>query len=224
MSTDLIEYTHPDVFTIGVADGWAEPITDPATIDWPARQALAVIPFDVVDGRPLNPCASTGIRFGRNEMGFWGENLMADSIVTVTRVSPPGRFLLMIERRDGNGFAVPGGHVESGESGLVAALRELQEETGLVVSHEHCRVMPPRYVADPRSSDEAWAVTIAAHISLTAQSDLPAVHGGDDALRAVWVPALSYGGLVAALSDLGGTVFAAHVAMLQEFLGETPYP
>jgi ADP-ribose pyrophosphatase len=28
---------------------------DPTTIDWQARQSEAWIPFDVVDGRPVNP-------------------------------------------------------------------------------------------------------------------------------------------------------------------------
>jgi hypothetical protein len=38
-------YTHPDVLTIGVRDGWADPQTDPTRIDWAARQATAAIPF-----------------------------------------------------------------------------------------------------------------------------------------------------------------------------------
>ncbi len=76
-------YTHPDVLTLGVRQGWAEPETDPARIDWPARQAAAAIPFQVTGGRPVNPCEVTGVRHGRNEMGRWGENLMADALVTV---------------------------------------------------------------------------------------------------------------------------------------------
>ena len=39
-------FTHPDVLTAGVAEGWAEPETDPARIDWPARQGA-----DPVRGR-----------------------------------------------------------------------------------------------------------------------------------------------------------------------------
>jgi ADP-ribose pyrophosphatase len=121
-------YTHPDVFTTGVAEGWAEAETDPTRIDWPARQARAAIPFQVVDGRPVNPCESTSIRYGRNEMGFWGEQLMADALVTV--VLPPfgARYLLMVERDDGYGWAVPGGHVEPDETSVEAALRELAEK------------------------------------------------------------------------------------------------
>lgn len=215
-------YTHPDVFTDGVAEGWAEAETDPANIDWPARQARAAIPFEVIDGRPVNPCERTGVRYGRNEMGFWGEQLMADALVTVT-FGGGTRHLLMVERGDGYGWAVPGGHVEPGETGLEAAVRELGEETGLAVPPGACTVMPPRYVPDPRSSDEAWAVTIPVHISIDLGEDdvLPGVSGGDDARRAEWIPADAYTQLAANLDGwYGGHVFAAHAGMLRDFLGE----
>lgn len=212
-------YTHPDVFTAGVAGGWAEPETDPARIDWPARQARAAIPFEVIGGRPVNPCAKTGIRYGRNEMGFWGEQLMADALVTVALPPWGDRYLLMVERDDGYGWAVPGGHAEPGETGTSAAVRELAEETGLAAPPGTCRTMPPRYVPDPRASDEAWAVTVPVCIDLGTCGTLPGVTGGDDARRAEWIPAGSFAILQDALYHrYGGQVFAAHVAMLREFL------
>lgn len=213
-------YTHPDVLTLGVRQGWAEAETDPARIDWPARQARAAIPFQVTGGRPVNPCEKTAVRHGRNQMGLWGETLMADALVTVTWQA--ARYLVMVERDDGYGWAVPGGHVEPGETGIQAAIRELAEETGLAVSPELCQAQPPRYVPDPRASDEAWAVTIPVHIGLgeRAAAGLPETAAGDDARRAGWIPADCYGLLVHALRDLhGGTVFAAHAGMLRDFLG-----
>ncbi len=211
-------YTHPDVFTLGVAEGWAEAETDPARIDWPARQAAAAIPFGVTGGRPVNPCEKTAIRYGRNEMGRWGETLMADALVTVTLPPFAARYLLMVERDDGYGWAVPGGHVEPGESGTAAAVRELAEETGLAVPAEACRALPPQYVPDPRASDEAWVVTVPVHIGLGPQTELPAVAGGDDARCVVWIPADTYGALVTALGrGYGGQVFAAHANMLAGF-------
>lgn len=214
-------YTGPSVLTLGVTEGWAEAETDPANIDWAERQARAAIPFEVVDGRPVNPCEKTGITRGRNEMGRWGEQQMADALVTVTLAGT--RYLLMIERGDGYGWAMPGGHVEPGETALQAALRELAEETGLdamSVTGTVMVVQPARYVPDPRASDEAWAVTWPVGIDLVLAGTLPAVAGGDDARRAGWVPAGSYDQLCRDLArHFGGRVFAAHVPMLTEFLG-----
>ncbi|GAA0445263.1 hypothetical protein Acor_83440 [Acrocarpospora corrugata] len=101
-----VTYTHPDVLTTGVQEGWADPRTDPAHIDWPARQRAAALPFAVVNGRPLNPHAPTGIRYGRNELGHWGEQLAADAVVTATDADG-SRWLAMVERRDGHGWALP---------------------------------------------------------------------------------------------------------------------
>lgn len=211
-------FTHPSVLE-GIADGaeWADPVMDPAEIDWTERQARAAIPFKLVNGRPLNPFAPTGIRYGRNEFGHWGEALMADALVTVTVGG--ARRLLMVERDDGHGWAVPGGHVEDGETGAVAASRELQEETALVALPGDFRVLPARYVPDPRASDEAWAVTVPHVTDCGYCPRWPWVAGAGDARRAEWIPAGSYTCLTAAIGMLGGHVFAAHVPMLTEFLG-----
>ncbi|WP_018352198.1 NUDIX domain-containing protein [Longispora albida] len=211
--SEPVTYTHPDVFTTGVEQGWAERETNPAAIDWPARQAVAAIPFEVVDGRPVNPCASTGIRYGRNNLGLWGENLMADALVTARYDG--GLYVLMVERADGHGWAVPGGAVDPGETGLDGAIRELEEETGLTVDPLLWTVSEARYVPDPRGSDEAWAVTVAASAFLGTVLNLPAVRGCDDARRAEWVRADSRAALEEDLAQrFGGQIFAAHVDLV----------
>lgn len=210
-------YTHPDVLTRGVREGWAEPITDPARIDWAPRQAAAAIPFKVVDGRPLNPHAPTGIRYGRGELGHWGEKQAADAIVTARLDGV--RYVLLVERDDGHGWAVPGGYLDPGEDALCAAVRELAEETGLRLSGAFWTVRAARYVPDPRASDEAWMVTTPAVAEIGEVAALPAVVGADDARRAEWVPAGSYAVLVAWLAEVyQGRVFTAHEAMLSELL------
>ena len=211
-------YTHPDVLTVGVAEGWADPETDPTRIDWTERQRRALIPFQVINGRPVNPVERTGIRYGRNELGHWGEQACADALVTAT--TPDGhRRIVMVERSDGHGWAIPGGKVDPGETPVQAAVRELAEETGLSLPDAHWRTTPPRYVPDPRASDEAWMVTVLAVADLGQVDTLPAVAGADDAARAAWVRADTYDTLTRHLAErYGGRVFRAHVAMLQEAL------
>jgi ADP-ribose pyrophosphatase len=212
-------YTAPEVFTAALAgESWADPRTDPTRIDWTARQAAALIPFKVVDGRPVNPGERTPVRYGRNELGHWGEQRCADAIVTLSDMYGH-RWLLMIERKDGHGWALPGGYVDQGESPLAAAIRELREETGLSPYGGHrWEEMRPRYVPDPRASDEAWMVTVPVQFVLGPSR--PAVEGRDDARRAVWVPADSYAKVTAYLANVfDGHVFTAHVDLLRELLG-----
>ncbi|MEO3778613.1 NUDIX domain-containing protein [Micromonospora sp. B11E3] len=216
-----IEYTHPSVLA-GIAAGasWADPTMDPTAIDWTARRAAAAIPFPLVDGRPVNPYAPTGIRYGRNELGHWGEQQCADAIVTVEGPLG-GRWLLLVERADGHGWALPGGYVDPGEDVPDAAFRELAEETGLVLSRdsELYIAMPARYVPDPRASDEAWMVTTPVRIDIGGRRVLPEVAGRDDARRAAWVPADSYHQLINHLArTYGGLVFPAHRGLLVDIL------
>src|SRR5437879_641940 len=103
---------------------------DPTGIDWAARQASAVIPFEVVHNRPVNPFGPTGVRYGRNELKHWGEKLCVDALV-IARLGLP--YVLMIERGDGHGWALPGGKVDPGETPDVAVVRETEEEAGFPI-------------------------------------------------------------------------------------------
>jgi len=220
-----IEYTQPEVLTQGLIDGWADWQDDPADVDWGPRLATALIPYAIDHGRPVSPWAPTGIRRGRNGLGRWGENATADMLVTCRHRGQ--RHLLLVERADGGGWAVPGGSIEDGEDGLTAAIRELREETRLVVSPELARAGLPRHVPDPRASDEAWAVTVPCAIDLGDVDIMPAVAGASDARRAAWLPASDYDHLLDSLIIRyagSGTpvVFIAHQQMLRAFLGGLP--
>jgi ADP-ribose pyrophosphatase len=223
-ATPETAWTHPHVLRCA-RDGhdWADPQDDPARIDWAERQARALIPFAVRDGRPVSPGAPTGIRYGRGHLGHWGEQQCADALV-LADLPDDERWVVMVERRDGGGWALPGGYVDPGESPADAAVRELREEADLVLPGARWTALPARYVPDPRETDEAWMVTTVCVAQIT-RADLPEVRGLDDAMRAAWVRADDYDALTADLGRrLGGQVFAAHVSLLRETLAPGGIP
>lgn len=94
------------------------------------------------------------------------------SILLITRKNEPfaGR------------YAFPGGFVEDNETLVAAAIRELREETGLVIAEETLELLSVEDAVDrdPRSR-------VIAHSWMGTVLDRPDVIGGDDAATAQWV-------------------------------------
>lgn len=209
----IVEYTAPSVL-----EKSPDPI-DPTEIDWPERQARALIPFDVVHGRPRCPVmyGVPGYVRGRNRLPLWAENPMADALITATRDGV--RYVLLVKRGDGGGWAMPGGRIKPGEAPFAAAVRELREETGFVFEHYRWQIAPtvdaPRWVPDERGSMEAWAVTVVARCDLGDVESLPDVRGMDDAEAAAWCEVESLRG-----SIMKSLIFAPHREILAALTGD----
>ncbi|MFF4771061.1 NUDIX domain-containing protein [Streptomyces sp. NPDC001255] len=110
----------------------------------------------------------------------------------VIALDTEGRVLLIERGWDPyeGAWALPGGHVDPGETSLQAAVRELAEETGLQIAPDALRLVgtwdtPGRDPRGPYSTDAYLAIVPAGTVTTA----------GDDARRAAWWP-------LAALPDL----------------------
>lgn len=145
-----------------------------------------------------------------------GERKTADAAVSCTVDGQ--QYLLMVDRRDGLGWALPGGGLDPGERVRVAVSRELLEEAGLPVDPALWAVGKPRYVPDPRADRLHWYVTVLCIVDLGVRDELPRVVAGDDAADAAWIRRGSYIELQADLAGRGGVEFGAHSLMVAELV------
>ena len=104
-----------------------------------------------------------------------------------------GDYVLVIRRRwepYKDELALPGGHVDVGETSRVAAARELQEETGIGVAAEDLDRIDvyDRPDRDPRGRYVSVAYVVKVPEDTVAQA-------GDDAAAVQWVPLAAPGDL-----------------------------
>lgn len=99
-------------------------------------------------------------------------------ILLVERGNPPGKGLL----------ALPGGFLETHETGFEGCLRELREETGLGVNPQAWRhFLRHRGIYDaPGRSARGRIITQVFYFRIPDDIDLPSPLGADDAAQALW--------------------------------------
>lgn len=122
--------------------------------------------------RPLHPwiedllAEDIGVVTGKGFYHGWGANRTADPIIVRTDTAEP--MVLLVQRNDTSQWALPGGFLESGETGQDAAFREAAEET-LIDWSRFDPAIEPVYrgpLADVRFTANAWPETEAFLISL----------------------------------------------------------
>lgn len=135
------------------------------------------------DGRPENPVESTTGMTGRGLLGKWGPNHAGDPIVT--RINDSGNYeIVLIQRKDTDEWAIPGGMVDPGETGTETAAREFNEEAGDTIKNIKSIEIYTGYVDDPRNTDNSWMETACYHFHIG--TDNFVLRAGDDAKNAKW--------------------------------------
>jgi len=190
---------------IDIPDGpWSFNTTPPPT---PEATALFTNQGYETDslGRPLHPWAhrllsteNGGVTTGKGAYWHWGPNPTADPLVITNE---PRRRILLIERSDTGALALPGGFVNGDEPPHAAALRELQEETGLQLTQKGLLIYKGP-VADLRTTLHAWAETSAYVFSVDSPYE---VTGNDDALNAAWY----------FIDELPASLFGSHAHLIK---------
>jgi bifunctional NMN adenylyltransferase/nudix hydrolase len=101
--------------------------------------------------------------------------------------------VLMVRRgvHPGRGtLALPGGHLNPDETAAQGAMRELREETRLDVPPKLLlnRLRGSKVFDHPERSERGWVRTEAFCFEFEDREEMERVKGGDDAVKALWVP------------------------------------
>lgn len=142
----------------------------------------------------------------------WASAPFPPTFVTVDAVVIRSGHVLMVKRKvhPGKGlFAIPGGFVGQDERLADAALRELQEETGLPPALVSPFFSESRVFDNPARSLRGRSITHA-YLYDMGNGALPKVKGGDDAETAFWMP-------VAEAAMNGSKIFEDHLEIIEYF-------
>ena len=131
-----------------------------------------------VHGAPAR--GATGYTAGMPEYEFPRPALTADVVAVRFNAVPHVLLVRRVREPYAGRWALPGGFVEEGEAPESAAVRELAEETGLLISGP----LPVVGVyGEPGRDPRGWVVTVAYLARVDAQ---PALVAGDDAAEVRW--------------------------------------
>lgn len=123
----------------------------------------------------------------------WANSPYTPTFNTVDSVVIQSGHILLVKRgaMPGEGlFALPGGYLNTKETLLDSAIRELKEETKLKVPEAVLKgsIVDVNTFDDPHRSARGRIITTAFNFKLQDQLELPKVKGGDDAKKAFWLP------------------------------------
>jgi bifunctional NMN adenylyltransferase/nudix hydrolase len=106
--------------------------------------------------------------------------IQSGHVLLVERLTQPGKGL----------WALPGGHIDPGETALDAAIRELYEEAGLDMPKGAMRgrLRTRRVFDHPERSEKGWVRTEAFVFDLQDRAQMEKVKASSDAAAAAWVP------------------------------------
>jgi 8-oxo-dGTP pyrophosphatase MutT (NUDIX family) len=149
--------------------------------------------------------ADVGGVVGKGFFYHWGANYTADAAVTMTDINNV-QHVLLIQREDTGEWALPGGFLEPAEPTKLAAVRELQEEAGLLLdrSNATAKKLYAGPVLDVRTTLHAWTETSLWLFETTFQSK-PALLPSDDAKNAEWFP----------INELPIELYGSHPILIQ---------
>lgn len=136
--------------------------------------------------------------------------------ITVDSVLVAAGHVLMVKRggHPGKGmWALPGGYVSHKETIQDAVLRELKEETAILVDEQTLKgsIAAQKVYDAPGRDLRGRIVTNAFLFKLPESTDLPKVKGGDDAQEARWI---SFGDL----QQMEGEIYSDHLHIINDLL------